>query len=110
MLFKQAFNIISNKSHLTLNGVYEIVNIKASMYLGLSDILKLEFTNYLPVKRPLELNKDLILNPYWISGFVSAEGNFDVRVPATKSKLGYRVQLRFRIYQHDIVLLTKIIK
>jgi hypothetical protein len=46
-----------------------------------------------------------------ISGFVSAEGNFDVRIPSTNSKLGYRVQLRFRIIQHrDIILMEKVVE
>jgi len=31
LLFRQAFNIIKNKVHLTKRGLYEIVNIKASM-------------------------------------------------------------------------------
>ncbi len=45
-------------------------------------------------------------------GFVSAEGNFDVRIPSTNNKLGYRVQLRFRISQHsrDIRLMEKIVE
>lgn len=63
-------------------------------------MLKSEFHGYTPVERPV-LNHNVILDPNWISGFVSAEGNFDIRIPSTKSKLGYRVQLRFRISQHD---------
>ena len=52
------------------------------------------------------------MDSHWISGFVSAEGNFDVRMPSTKNKLGYRVQLRFRISQHsrDIRLMEKIVE
>jgi hypothetical protein len=62
-------------------------------------MLKAEFPGYTPVERA-EINCDnVILDPHWISGFVSAEGNFDVRMPSTNSKLGYRVQLRFRISQ-----------
>jgi hypothetical protein len=48
-----------------------------------------EFPGYVPVERPVINNENVILNPYWISGFVSAEGNFDVRVPSTNSKLGW---------------------
>jgi len=40
MLFKQAVKLVDNKAHLTVKGLNEIVNIKASMYLGLSDMLK----------------------------------------------------------------------
>lgn len=80
------------------------------MNLGLSNTLRSEFAGYIPVKRPTIKSDSVILSPDWISGFVSAEGNFDVRIPSTKSKLRYRVQLRFRISQHsrDLKLMEKI--
>ena len=111
LLFKKAVELINNKAHLTLKGLYKIVNIKASMYLGLSDMLKSEFAGYLPVERPVINYHNVILDPHWISGFVSTEGNFDVRIPSTNSKLGYRVQLRFTISQHsrDLILMQKIV-
>lgn len=111
-LFKKAVELVNNKAHLTLEGLEKIVNIKASMNLGLSDMLISEFPGYVPVERPVISNDNIILNPYWISGFVSAEGNFDVRIPSTNSKLGYRVQLRFRISQHsrDLILMQKIVE
>ncbi len=111
ILFKQAVKLFNNKAHLTVKGLNEIVNIKVSMNWGLSNMLKSEFYGYTPVERPV-INYNVILDPNWISGFVSAEGNFDVRIPSTNSKLGYRVQLRFRISQHsrDIKLLEKIVE
>ena len=112
LLFKKAVELVNNKAHLTVIGVNKIVNIKASMNLGLSDILKSEFAGYTPVERAVINYDNVILDPYWISGFVSAEGNFDVRIPSTNSKLGYRVQLRFRISQHsrDFILMQKIVE
>ena len=112
LLFKKAVELVNNKAHLTVQGVNKIVNIKASMNLGLSDILKSEFAGYTPVERPVINYDNVILDPYWISGFVSADGNFDVRIPSTNSKLGYRVQLRFRISQHsrDFILMQKIVE
>jgi hypothetical protein len=112
LLFKKAVELVNNKAHLTLQGLKQIVNIKASMNLGLSDMLISEFAGYAPVERPVINNDNVILNPYWISGFVSAEGSFDVRIPSTNSKLGYRVQLRFRISQHsrDLILMQKIVE
>jgi hypothetical protein len=47
------------KKHLTEEGLVEIVNIRASMNLGLSDELKKAFSNAVPVKRPLVL--DLVI-------------------------------------------------
>jgi hypothetical protein len=112
LLFKKAVELVTNKSHLTMEGLNQIVNIKASMNLGLSEMLKLEFAGYTPIERPVINYDNVILDPNCISGFVSAEGNFDVRMPATNSKLGYRVQLRFRITQHsrDIRLMEKIVE
>jgi hypothetical protein len=112
LLFKQAVKLVNNKAHLTLEGLNQIVNIKASMNLGLSEMLKSEFAGYIPVERPVINSDNVILDPHWISGFVSAEGNFDVRMPSTNSKLGYRVQLRFRISQHsrDLRLMEKIVE
>lgn len=110
LLFKQTIKLVNDKAHLTVEGLNQIINIKASMNLGLSDMLKLEFPEYTPVERPVINNDNVLLDPNWISGFVSAEGNFDVRMPSTNSKLGTRVQLRFRISQHsrDTRLLEKI--
>jgi hypothetical protein len=64
LLFKQAIKLVSNKAHLTVEGLNQIVNIKASMNLGLSDMLKSEFPGYTPVERP-EINCDnVILDPH----------------------------------------------
>ena len=111
LLFKQAVKLVNDKAHLTVEGLYQIVNIKASMNLGLSKMLKSEFDGYIAVERPV-INYNVMLDPNWISGFVSAEGNFDVRIPLTNNKLGYRVQLRFRISQHsrDLKLMEKIVE
>ena len=82
------------------------------MNLGLSDKLKLEFTGYIAVERPVINNVNINLNPHWISGFVCGDGNFDVRISSTNSKLGYRVLLRFIITQHSryIRLMEKIVE
>lgn len=111
LLFKKAVEIVNNKAHLTHEGIEEIVNIKASMNLGLSSTLQSEFAGYTPVERPVISYDNMIIDPNWLSGFISAEGNFDVRIPSTNSKLGYRVQLRFRISQHsrDHILMQKIV-
>jgi hypothetical protein len=56
--------LVNNKAHLTLKGLEKMVNIKASMNLGLSDILISEFPGYIPVERPVIKNENVILNPY----------------------------------------------
>jgi hypothetical protein len=41
------------KEHLSFEGLQQIINIKASMNLGLSDLLKSNFNNTVPVERPI---------------------------------------------------------
>ena len=110
-LFKKAVELISKKAHLTEEGLKEIINIKASMNLGLSDKLKTEFKDFIPVERPVIYTEN-ISDPAWISGFVTGEGNFDVIIVNSTNKIGKRVQLRFRIVQHerDLNLMESIIK
>lgn len=112
ILFKEAVKLMNNKAQLTLEGLNQIVNIKASMNLCLSDFLKSEFNDFTPVERQV-INTENIPDPNWIAGFVSGEGNFDVRITKQPTnKIGSRVQLRFRISQHerDIKLMENLIK
>jgi hypothetical protein len=51
-LFVKIIEIIKRKDHLTFSGLQEIVNLKASMNLGLSDELKALFPNTVPTFRP----------------------------------------------------------
>jgi hypothetical protein len=111
ILFKQVVELMNNKDHLSVEGLHKLINMKASMNLGLSDLLKSEFNKFTPVERPI-INTESIPDSNWIAGFVTAEGNFDVNIPQSTTKIGHRVQLRFRITQHerDIKLMECIIK
>lgn len=51
-LFKQAFNLVSRKEHLAMEGLNQIVAIRASVNLGLSEKLKEAFPDVVPVNRP----------------------------------------------------------
>ena len=101
---------MKDKLHLKPEGLLKIVQIKASMNLGLPETLMSEFKDIVPVLRPL-IKTDNIPDPNWISGFVAGDGSFDINIPVSNNKLGYRVQLRFRITQHvrDLDLLNLII-
>jgi len=48
-LFKRVLGLMNRKEHLSREGLMKIVNIKASMNLGLSDLLKTNFPNTIPV-------------------------------------------------------------
>lgn len=69
-LFKEIVNLMLSKTHLTEAGLLQIINIRASMNLGLSDLLKSQFINCLPVPRKI-INTAHILNLNWIAGFSS---------------------------------------
>jgi hypothetical protein len=65
ILFKQVLELVNNKDHLTVEGLNQIINIKASMNLGLSDTLKSEFAGYVPVMRPIVNDpENLELDPH----------------------------------------------
>ena len=104
LLCRQAIvDIITNKDHLTIEGLKQIINIKASMNRGISQIIKLNWQpqhNIVPVNRPF-INTDNIPDPHWVTGFVNGEGTFDIKIYKSKTMLKTAVQLRFRIPQHD---------
>jgi hypothetical protein len=58
-LFTQVTELIQNKMHLTREGLQEIINIKASMNLGISEELKSNFINTVPVQRLIIKTKNI---------------------------------------------------
>jgi len=79
----------------------EIVALKASMNLGLSDYLITAFPNVIPKGRPL-VRKKTIPDPQWLAGFVAAEGCFFVGISKSSTiKIKVNVQLEFNLTQHS---------
>jgi hypothetical protein len=99
ILFKQALELINRKEHLTSEGLQKIVNIRASMNNGLTEVLTESFLNTTSIPRPLVLNSE-IKDPNWLAGFTVGEGCFYVKISKSKTKLGEAVQLIFQITQH----------
>lgn len=110
-LFKKAYNLIIDKLHLTNDGFKEILSIRASMNLGLTDKLALANPKILAIEKPII--KDLkVQDPNWISGFTTGDGCFHVTLAKSPfTKTGYRVALRFQLAQHnrDIKLMKSLI-
>jgi hypothetical protein len=50
---------MENKKHLTIEGIQQVINIKASMNLGLSDIIKSKFNKIIPVEKPIIITKNI---------------------------------------------------
>ena len=111
-LFSQAVELIQAKEHLTEQGFYKILVIKASINRGFSDNLKATFPQVIPVEKPNVLNPN-IKDPNWLAGFTSGEGCIYVKVREPTSYLtGFRVELIFQLTQHsrDLLLLRELVK
>lgn len=101
LLFKQAYEMLKNKEHLTIEGLSKLVGIKASLNNGLPAQLKEAYPVVEPVNRLNVVNKE-IPDPNWLVGFTSGEGCFTVGVhPSAHHKEGYQARLRFQITQQD---------
>lgn len=58
LLFKNAVELINRKEHLTLEGLNQIVSIRATMNNGLTGILIKSFPNVTPMARPCLPNRE----------------------------------------------------
>ena len=100
-IFTKIIEIIKLKNHLTAHGLQEVVNLKASLNLGLSDKLKISFPKTVVSPRTTVVF-EAIPDPNWLCGFAEGEACFYVSVyKSAKSKLGLAVQLVFKITQHS---------
>jgi len=111
LLFKEIILLKERKEHLTSEGLQKLVNLRATLNLGLSPQLAAAFPNTNPVSRPV-INNTEIPDPNWIAGFTSGEGSF--LIDAAKSpayKLGLNVKLTFQLTQHlrDELLMRSLI-
>jgi len=75
LLFKIIVFKLLNKEHTTYEGLQEIVNIRSSLNLGLSNELKKAFPGTVPQIRPEMFLKD-ISGPSWLAAFATGEYNF----------------------------------
>jgi len=109
--FKEAIMLIKNKEHLNIEGFNKIISLRASMNLGLPNVLKEAFPDI--SKREI-ISKDIPseLNPYWVAGFVDAEGCFWIKIIKNLAKDKMRPVLGFQVTQHnrDLLLMEKLIE
>jgi hypothetical protein len=107
-LFKQVVDLMIGKEHLTVEGLQKIVSIKAVLNKGLPQNLQAAFPEVVSAIRPI-VTSQRILDPHWVSGFVSGEGCFFLVLK--KSSKGGSVGFRFLITQHirDTELLKSLI-
>jgi len=100
-LFKKIVEIIKNKNHTTFEGLQEIIGLKSSLNNGLPIAIKEAFPEIISAPRPLVVGQE-IKDQNWLSGFVSAEGCFNVKINKYSSGGEQResVILRFTITQN----------
>lgn len=98
-LFKQAYQLLINREHLTPLGLRKIISIKASINNGLSEPLKKAFSDVTFAIRPRKENI-YISNPQWLAGFTSGEGSFGVKVRNRDGNSKAFIELIFQINQH----------
>jgi len=92
---------MNNKDYnKTLDVIQDIVNLKASLNLGLSQLLKEAFPQTIPAMKPLMVTSE-IPHPSWMAGFTSGEGCFSVTIRESQTKTGYSVELAFILTQHS---------
>ena len=85
--------------HLKEVGLQSIINIRASLNLGLSEVLKTAFPNTIPIIRLL-VPKAEIPHQEWMAGFITGEGCFFIKLNKNRNKAGVGVQLVFQVSQH----------
>lgn len=98
-IFKNIVIMMSNKEHLTMEGVQKIVSMRASLNKGLTSLLSEEFKDIVPYERP-KFDIPQIFDPLWILGFVEGEGCFNIKISKLKNNKSI-VSLRFVLSQHS---------
>jgi len=111
IIFKKIVMLMEQGEHLKLEGLQAIINIRASLNLGLSEVLKAAFPKTIAVVRPL-VPKAEIIHPEWMAGFITGDGCFFIKITKGRNKAGVGVQLVFQLTQHirDEELLKSFVK
>nr|ATI20305.1 LAGLIDADG endonuclease [Juglanconis sp.] len=91
--------LFKEKKHLTIEGLQQIVNIRASINKGLTETLLIHFPDTKPATKPLTRISDSI-NPHWLLGFVEGESCFFICVTKNSSSKSY-ASLLFKLTQHS---------
>ena len=101
LLWREIILMMQRNEHLTDEGLQAIVNMRASLNLGVSDELKAAFPNIIPVSKP-SVSDYKIQDPHWLVGFTSAEWCFMIRIKNSSThRLGFQVLLKFSITQQS---------
>jgi LAGLIDADG endonuclease len=95
LLWAQAAELINSNNGNVNNIIIELVSLFASINRGLNTSLQSKFPNIIPKKIEINTLPDK-LNPWWIAGFVAAEGHFGLGLRSSG-----QVSNVFGVTQHD---------
>ena len=107
-LFKEIVLIMEKGEHNTMPGLLKIFSLKVNLNKGLPMAVKEEFPDIKPIIVP---ETDIYINPYWVAGFITAEGSFFISIYENeKRKEGFAISLSFSLSQDikDKNLLNKL--
>lgn len=102
--WKECIKIMSNKKHLTQEGLKQIVALKGILNLGLSDQLKIEFSDIVSLIRPSYICNEDALDPNWISGFIEGDGSFFITIKPLKNYVKAVVSIGLNIREKSLLL------
>lgn len=102
MIFKQCFEIIKQGNHLTEIGLLEIIGLKSNLNLGLPVKVKEAFPN-VPEVNKLEYKFNGIPNPFWVSGFTSGEGSFQIIARNSNNSIFARFSIHLHIRDLEVL-------
>lgn len=101
VLWKDIVKLINKDKHKDKNGIVEIINIRASLNLGISDKLSIYFPNITKIQRSI-VNIPTIIDYDWFAGFFSGDGCFYIEINKSKTSIvNYTIRLRALIGQHS---------
>ena len=112
LVFREITLLIEKGEHNYLPGLLKIFSLRAILNKGLPDIIKTEYPDIIPANVP-EFNLSPNLNPYWLSGFITAEGCFFISIYSSEDrKVEFAISLVFSLSQHikDIKLLERFVE
>ena len=95
--WRKVYTLIQDKQHLTDKGLLEILSLKGSLNLGLSENIKNVFPN-IKIKEKPKYEFNGIPSPFWLSGFISGDGSFHIVFRSTA--VNAPVFLRFSVHLH----------
>lgn len=111
LVFKEIVLLMEKGEHKSLPGLLKIFSLRAILNKGLPAFIKTEYPDIIPAVEP-EFKVATNLNPFWLSGLITAEGSFFISIYSNeKRKAGFAVSLVFSLSQHarDIELLERLV-